>query len=298
MIIPILRVQDYNEIKGVSTKHPLISLIDQSKTKQMNFKENQYYLTDLYMIFIKESWCAEIVYGRKTYDYQAGTMIFMEPGQEFGIEYKDLPVSTPNGYALVFHKDLMKGTSLEKKIKDFHFFSYKINEALHLSDTEKKLILSLFEKMDNELLNPIDKHTRELLVNHIELLLNYCKRYYERQFHTRVQAHLDVTEKLNKVLTQYYLKELQLKNGLPNVSYCADQFGLSSNYFGDLIKQQLGVSAQSFIHDFVIEKAKYLFKDEDKSIKEISYSLGFEYPNHFSRFFKERTGISPSEYRC
>ena len=290
----IKSIHQINQNKGESTLHPLITVFSQEGKAPMPAR---LYKTNLYLIFLKDSFCADIVYGRKNYDYQEGTLVFMEPGQEFGLEYVGLPLSQPNGWSIAFHPDLIKGTSLQRSISQFQFFKYAVNEALHISQKERAFITDMFLKLRHELEHSVDKHSREILVAHLELLLKYCHRFYERQFHTRYQENQNLSACLLEILEQYMNDESLIKSGPPNVGYCAQKLSLSPNYFGELIRQQIGVSAQEFIQSFLIELAKEKMVDKSLNIKEIAFALGFEYPNHFSRFFKNKTGIAPSNYR-
>jgi len=290
----IKSVSQFNQLKGVETQHPLISLIDQSKAKA--FPSGKY-VSDLYFIFLKDSWCAEIVYGRKHYDYQDGTLVFIGAGQEFGFEYTELPKVPPNGWGIAFHKDLLLGTTLQKTLEAYHFFDYRVSEALHISVKERAVLLQIFLHLNQEINNPVDQHSRILIVSQLELLLNYSKRFYERQFNTRVSNFHVLPEKINALLDDYYQQRLYLTQGTPSVAYCADKFNLSPNYFGDLVKQHLGVSAQHFIQDYILTRAKNYMQTTKLSVKEIATVLGFEYPNHFSRFFKEKTGSNPTAYK-
>lgn len=287
-------VRQMNQDKGEATSHPLITVFSQEGKAPMPAR---LYKTNLYMIFLKDSFCADIVYGQKKYDYQEGTLVFMAPGQEFGLEYVGLAPSQPNGWALAFHPDLLKGTSLEHGIDQFQFFSYAINEALHISKKERASITDMIFKLKNELENSVDKHSRDILVSYLDLLFKYCQRFYERQFHTRSQENLNLSVRITQILDHYLTDKTLLKSGPPSVGYCADQLSLSPNYFGDLMRQQLGVSAQEFIQTYLVKVAKEKLHLGVMNIKEISYLLGFEYPNHFSRFFKNQTGVSPSDYK-
>lgn len=287
-------VNQMNQDKGESTLHPLITVFQQDGKRPM---PAQLYKTNLYLIFLKDSFCADIVYGRKKYDYNEGTLVFMAPGQEFGLEYVGLPPSQPNGWSIAFHPDLFKGTLLQRTISQYHFFSYAVNEALHISQKERASLTDMFLKLRYELEQSVDKHSREILVAHLELVLKYCQRFYERQFHTRAQENLNLSTRLKEILEQYISDKSLLKLGPPNVGYCAQKLSLSPNYFGDLIRQQLGLSAQEFIQSYLIEVAKEKLAGKSLNIKEIAFALGFEYPNHFSRFFKNQTGITPSEYK-
>ena len=287
-------VHQINQNKGESTLHPLITVFSQEGKAPMSAR---LYKTNLYLIFLKDSFCADIVYGRKTYDYQEGTLVFMAPGQEFGLEYVGLPPSQPNGWSIAFHPDLLKGTSLQRSISQFQFFSYAVNEALHISQNERASITDMFLKLRYELERSVDKHSRDIIISHLELLFKYCQRFYERQFHTRAQENQNLSARLTEILEQYMSDKSLLKSGPPNVGYCAQKLSLSPNYFGDLTRQQLGIGAQEFIQSFLIELAKEKLAGKSLSIKEIAFALGFEYPNHFSRFFKNQTGIAPSDYR-
>lgn len=291
-------VSDYNNSCGVETLHPLISIIDLSKcpprkweagtTVKMNF--------GIYAMFLKDVKCGDIRYGKNFYDYQEGTLVFVGPGQVWDVAY-EISYYQPTGHALLFHPDLIHGTSLGKIIKDYHFFSYQTNEALHLSEKERQTVLDCFENINTELNRSIDKHSKKLIASNIELLLNYCDRFYDRQFITRENVNLGVIEKFENLLKDYFATDKVQKIGLPSVSWCADALNLSHNYFGDLIKKETGKSAQEYIQNRVIDLAKEQIYDVDKSISEIAYGLGFKYPQHFNRLFKKKVGLTPMEYR-
>ncbi len=222
-------------------------------------------------------------------------MIFLSPGQVIGENKEEY--YQPQGTALVFHPDLLLGTSLGRHMSDYHFFSYAINEALHLSEQERKIILDCFAKIAYELKHSIDNHSKQLIVSNIELFLNYCTRFYDRQFITRDNVNRGILERFEELLNGYFASEKPYSIGLPSVAYFADELNLSANYFGDLIKKETGKSAQEYIQDKIIEIAKDKIFDANKSISEIAYELGFKYPQHFSRLFKQKTGITPNEYR-
>jgi AraC-like DNA-binding protein len=240
--------------------------------------------------------CGDLRYGKEYYDYQEGTLLFHAPGQVVSIE-NNAEVYQPKGYALVFHSDLIHGTSLGKHINEHNFFSYKVNEALHVSERERKIVLDCFSKIEYELEHAIDKHSKKLIVSNIELFLNYCNRFYERQFITRENAHKGILERFENVLNEYYQTDKPQTIGLPSVAYCAGELNLSSNYFGDLIKKETGQSAQEFIQSKLIDVAKEKIFDPNKSVSQVAYELGFKYPGHFTRLFKQRVGYSPNEYR-
>jgi AraC-like DNA-binding protein len=249
-----------------------------------------------YTIFLKDVKCGDIKYGKNNYDYQEGTLVFIGPGQVFGIDNNG-EYFQPAGRALLFHPDLIRGTSLGHNIKDYTFFSYESYEALHLSEKERQVIIDCLNKIEFELSHAIDKHSKTLIVTNIELLLNYCVRFYDRQFITRENVNKGILEKFESLLDNYFQSDKPQLLGLPSVHYCAGQLHLSPNYFGDLIKKETGKSAQEYVQLKLIDIAKEKVFDTSKSISEIAYELGFKYPQHFSRMFKKSVGFSPNEYR-
>jgi AraC-like DNA-binding protein len=250
----------------------------------------------VYCIFLKDVECGNLTYGRNTYDYQKGTLVFVSPGQVIDVQNKTEPYQ-PMGHGLVFHPDILNGTSLSKTFSDYSFFSYNTNEALHLSENERKTILDCLSKINHELQHSIDKHSKKLITSNIELFLNYCERFYDRQFITRENTNHGILEKFEEQFNDYFASDKPQSIGLPSVAYFAEQCHLSANYFGDLIKKETGKSAQEYIQLKVVTIAKSRLFDPDKSISQIAYELGFNYPQHFSRMFKEQVGSSPSEYR-
>ncbi|MNT04270.1 HTH-type transcriptional regulator YesS [compost metagenome] len=249
-----------------------------------------------YTIFLKEVKCGDLVYGRHTYDYQEGTLVFLAPGQVAGINSSG-ETYQPKGYALVFHPDLIHGTALGRHIQEYTFFGYQSSEALHLSEKERKIVLDCFSKIEYELEHAIDTHSKKLIVSNIDLFLNYCVRFYDRQFITRDSPHKGILERFEQLLHEYFQSERPQIIGLPSVAYCAGELNLSSNYFGDLIKKETGKTAQEYIQSKLIEVAKEKIFDHSKSVSQIAYELGFKYPQHFTRVFKQRVGVSPGEYR-
>lgn len=292
-IVKFDTISQYNAFNNHETLHPLVSVIDLFKAdprqhERMNF--------GFYTIFLKEIKCGDLRYGCNYYDYEEGTLVFIGPGQVIGIEAKG-EFYQPQGFALVFHPDLIRGTSLGSSIDDYTFFSYDVHEALHLSESERNIIYDCMSKIRFELERPIDKHSKTLIVSNIELFLNYCTRFYDRQFITRDTVHKGVLERFENLLGDYFRSEKAKTLGLPSVSYCADQLNLSANYFGDLIKKDTGKSAQEYIQLKVMDVAKEKIFQPGKSVSEIAYELGFKYPQHFSRAFKQHVGRSPNEYR-
>ena len=241
-------------------------------------------MSELYIIFLKEVKCGEMKYGRNHYDYEEGTLLFIAPGQVFGLDEQEI-ILQPEGWVLLFHPDLILGTSLGRHIKDYGFFAYDANEALHLSERERNIVLESFNKILFELQHGLDKHSKKLVISNIELFLNYCVRFYDRQFITRDNIYKDILVRFEKLLTDYYQSDKPKTLGLPAVSYCAAQLNLSANYFGELIKKETGKSAQEYIHDIVIAVAREKVLDSNKSISEIAYEIGFKYPPHFTRLF-------------
>lgn len=286
-------VCQYNEMMGVETLHPLVSVIDLSKCDPMRHMR---YSVGFYTVFLKEIKCGDIRYGRNYYDYQEGTLVFLAPGQVIGIEDNGQSFQ-PKGRALLFHPDLLRGTELGRTIKEYTFFSYEVNEALHLSVQERQTVVECLHNIDTELRHSIDKHSRQLIVSNIGLLLNYCVRFYERQFITRHHVNSDMLSRFEQLLDEYFRSGAPQNVGLPSVRYFAEKLCLSANYFGDLIKRETGRSAQEQIQTYVVERAKERIFDTKKSVSEIAYELGFQYPQHFSRMFKKSVGMSPLEFR-
>lgn len=286
-------INDYNVFNNNETLHPLVSIIDLSKASP---RQGSRMYFGFYTIFLKDVKCGDLVYGRHIYDYQEGTLVFLAPGQVAGINSNG-EIYQPKGYALVFHPDLIHGTSLGRHIQDYTFFSYQSNEALHLSERERKIVLDCFSKIEYELEHAIDKHSKRLIVSNIELFLNYCIRFYDRQFITRDTAHKGILEKFETLLREFFETDKPQTTGLPSVAYCAGELHLSASYFGDLVKKETGKTAQDYIQEKVIAVAKERIFDQNKSVSQIAYELGFKYPQHFARLFKQRVGQSPNEYR-
>ncbi|MFT3739668.1 MAG: helix-turn-helix domain-containing protein [Breznakibacter sp.] len=292
-IVRVESVSQYNDIKGQETYHPQVSVIDFSKSPEV---QHMRMYMGLYTIFLKETKCGELRYGMRNYDYQEGTLVFIAPGQVIGVENNG-EYFQPQGYALVFHPDLIHGTSLGQRIKDYTFFSYEVYEALHLSEQERQVVIDCLGKIDHESRHAIDKHSKTLIVSNIELLLNYCMRFYDRQFITRGNENKDVIVRFENVLNDYFQSDKPQTTGLPSVRYCADRLHLSANYLGDLLKKETGKSAQEHIQLKLMDIAKEKVFDTSKTLSEIAYELGFKYPQHFTRMFKKNVGYTPTEFR-
>jgi AraC-like DNA-binding protein len=289
----IKSVGEYSKLRGAETLHPLINVLDYDNLK---FLEPASYNFGFFCIFLKETKCGDLRYGKESYDYQEESLVFVAPGQILTVE-NYLPGIKPKGKVLIFHPDFLAGTPLRNIMTDYSFFSYSSNEALHLSKKERKLVLNVFETIEDELRQNLDQHSKTLVISHLQLLLNYSTRFYDRQFITREHVNKGILEKFETLLNSYFSSEKPQNFGLPTVSYCAEELHLSANYFGDLIKKETGISALEYIQTKVIDVAKERIFDIDKSISEIAYELGFKYPQHFTRLFKQKVGMSPNIYR-
>lgn len=289
----IKTVSEYNDLLGVETLHPLVSVIDLSKVDPIN---NMRLIFDFYVVFLKEDKNCDLLYGRQRYDYQKGSIVSLAPGQVIGTEDTGEKFQ-PKGWALCFHPDLIRGTTLGHNIKEYTFFSYEVNEALHLSEKERTIIIDCLEKIRYELQQSIDRLSKRLIATNIELLLDYCLRFYERQFITRGNVNHDILTRFERLLDDYFIGPKAAQNGLPSVKECANKLCLSPNYFGDLIKKETGKTAQEYIQYHLIEIAKEQILDPGKSISQIAYGLGFQYPQHFTRLFKRLVGQTPNKYR-
>ena len=287
-------VYQYNELMGIEAQHPLVSVIDMSKCPRMRHSRRLY---GFYCIFLKDVKCGDLRYGRNYYDYQEGTLVFTAPGQVVGVEDNG-EVFQPKGWALLFHPDLLRGTQLGRNIRNYTFFSYEVREALHLSEQERRTILDCLHNIRHELQHAIDRHSRTLIVSNIEMFLNYCVRFYDRQFITRSDvAGKDILARFERTLDDYFLSDKPQTEGLPTVQYCAQELHLSANYFGDLVKRLTGKTAQEHIRLRLIDAAKERIADPARSIAEVAYELGFKYPAHFTRLFKNVVGCTPNRYR-
>ncbi len=294
-ILKIKNVNQLNQLFGIYDKHPLISVVDFSKIKD-HIKIDAKVYSEVYAIMLKEQCSGTIKYGRQLIDFQEGTLVFIAPNQTVAIQEEIVP-SKEKDWGIFFHPDFLINTSLASRIKDYSFFSYDTNEALHLSQKEKSILNDLVQKIEIELSGNIDKHSQMLIASNIELLLNYCVRYFDRQFITRSPKHQDLLSRFEAILSDYIHSEKIIKQGLPSVQYMADNLNLSANYLSDLMKRETGKSTIEHIHYAVIEEAKLRLASSKESISEIAYDLGFEYPQYFTRLFKKISGIAPVEYR-
>ncbi|WP_443776911.1 helix-turn-helix domain-containing protein [Bacteroides clarus] len=292
-VIKLDTVDQYNQFFGLETLHPLVSVVDLSEATKFPTHFTMNY--GIYALFLKKVKCGDIRYGRQIYDYQEGTVTSFAPGQVVETEMQQ--GMKPSAHGLLFHPDLIKGTSLGQDIKQYSFFSYASAEALHLSEEEKGIFMDCLEKIEMELQHPIDKHSKRLISRNIELLLDYCMRFYERQFITRSESNKSVLVKFEALLDDYFQSDKPQTDGLPSVKYFADKVFLSPNYFGDLIKKETGKSAQEYIQTRMIDLAKEMIAGTEKTVSQIAYELGFQYSQHFNRIFKKNVGYTPGEYR-
>lgn len=280
-------------------KHPLVSVVYTRDIKTVSDFQEVKVINNLYQMGLKSSHqCGELQYGKNSYDYEEGTLVFTAPGQvtEFKGEV-EVGNQDMEGWTLAFHPDLIRKSDLAHKINRYTFFSYDVTEALHLSDEERNTIEELLDKIIKEYSQNLDRHSQHLIVSNIELLLDYCLRFYDRQFYTRTNLNSDIVSKFERLLKGYYQSDNLMDLGLPNVNYCAKELNLSANYLSDLLKKETGKTTQEHIHIFVVEKAKTILLNSSNSVSEIAYNLGFEYPQHFSNLFKIKTGFSPRDYR-
>jgi len=279
-------------------KHPLVSVVYARDIKQAPDFQQEKLVLNLYQIIYKKRGCGQLEYGKNSYDYEEGTLIFTAPGQAMAFENNiELDGADWEDWTLAFHPDLIRKSDLADKIGRYSFFGYEVNEALHLSDEERSTITELLQKIRSEYSQNLDRHSQHLIISNIQLLLDYCLRFYDRQFYTRTNLNSDLVSKFERLLKEYYQSDNASKLGLPSVAYCAAELNLSSNYLSDLLKKETGKTTQEHIHLHIIEKAKNRLLYSSQSISEIGFALGFEYPQHFSNLFKSKTGVSPRQYR-
>ncbi len=290
-IMKIRNVSDYSRYVGHTGRHPLVCVIDYAEVSPVRHCLNNY---SVYGIFFHDEADIDLSYGCGKYDYKKGTVICVAPGQIGGKEDNGEQV-TLTGWALLFHPDLLHGTHLEKSIKNYSFFDYRVNEALHMTDEEHNILSSLMRQIQEELQNKHDRQQDSIIIGYIELVLNFCQRFYNRQFITRELENSDILMKFDNLLRDYYEKKLQTTLGIPTVQYCADKLCLSPNYFGDVIRKTTGDTASNYIRQYVVQLAKNEFAN-GTGIAQTAYNLGFEYPQHLSRMFKKQTGMTPTEY--
>lgn len=292
-ILEMPSVKDYNDNLGVTTLHPLVSVVDMSELECIRHSLKHF---GFYCIILKHLGCGDVAYGRSTYDYNDGSLVFVAPNQMAGANDGKISYNT-KGWILMFHPDLLRNTYLEHSMNRYTFFDYSSNEALHLSEQEREIIIGYLCNIRRELHHPTDDYTNRNIILNIEALLNNCMRFYERQFISRKNENNKIMEQLTYLLEEYLLSGKSQQYGLPTVAWCADNLHLSPNYFGDLVKKYSGRTAQEYIKSTIVDYAKLLLANNTYQVNEIAYKLGFKYPQHFSRLFKHIEGVSPSQYR-
>jgi AraC-like DNA-binding protein len=275
-------------------EHPLIGVVNFSDIKRAPGDEGPYDIqANLYTIAIKKGFTGSCKYGQNYYDFDQGAMTFIAPGQTVTFEAGD-PFT---GWLLTIHPDFIRNTPLTKKFAECGFFSYSLSEALYLSEKEEKMIETIMKNIKNEYRSIIDHYSQDVMISHIELLLSYATRYYNRQFITRKNANNDLLIKLEAVLAEYFDSEQVKQHGLPSVQYLSERLNLSPQYLSDMLRKHTGQNTQQHIHNKLIDKAKDILSATNLTVSEIAYNLGFEYPQSFSKLFKNKTNLSPSEYR-
>jgi len=295
----VIHSKSITELSGVmqagKPPHPLMTILDTAKLAYGEETVGKRFSSDLYCIALKDSNCG-IDYGRNTYDFADGVLIFTAPHQVITVK-KPQTLNQVKGWMLYFHPDLIRNTTLGAKIDTYSFFNYEVHEALHLSAQEQQTLNQIIMLIENEVKARIDNHSQHVLVSNIELMLNYSKRFYERQFNTRSASNIDIVSKVEALLKNYFLDNQLLENGQPTIQFLADQCHLSASYLSDLLAKETGRSAKDHINDFLVEKAKNMLLQSTDSISGIAYTLGFNYPHYFGRLFKQKTGHTPQEYR-
>lgn len=296
-IVHIESIEQIHQLLGLGKpKHPLISIVYMKDLSKNQAFDGVRFTSELYMVSLKDGVEGSIRYGRNSYDFSDGTMVFMKPHQVIYGTSENICADS-KGWMLLFHPDLIRKSPLGKEMGQYSFFDYEVNEALHLSEEEQFMISDLTRKIKREYQQLIDKHSQKLMVSNLELLLNYCTRYYDRQFYMRSNLNQDHVSQFESLLKEYYSSEKPTQLGIPSVKYCGEQLHMSPNYLSDLLKKETGKSAKDHIHGFLVNKAKTSLLGTTDSISGIAYDLGFEYPQHFSKLFKAKTGMSPAQYR-
>lgn len=301
----IVTIQSVSQIHAMlgrePPEHPLISVFELPPGAPIAANIpllNTRFVSELYALSLKRGDECQLKYGRQLYDFEAGSLLCLAPGQAITpiSEPRELKAEGPC-WTLVFHPDLIRDTPLAGRMREFGFFGYDSHEALHLSVREARILTATVDELRREYRQNPDEHSQQIIVDHLQLLLSYCKRFYGRQFTTRACANHDVLARFERFLHDYFASDAPTKHGMPDVSECAKQLGYSPNYLSDLLRKATGKSAREHIHLFVIESAKNRLLGSNDSISQIAYALGFEYPQHFSKLFRSKTGMSPAKFR-
>lgn len=285
-------IDAYNKLYGLKTLHPLVTVIDlKNATKSVNHVQMDY---GVYALYLKQGVKCSIKYGRRKYDYHEGTVVSFSPGQLIDVDMEEEEIA-PDVIGLMFHPDLIYGTPLAEKISEFRFFDYTEMESLHLSDDERSKFLFCLDMIRQELEHPVDTHSAALLSANIQVLLEYMDRFYDRQFITRHKVNSDIVAQFQRELKMYYKDDSAPI--LPTVGYFASRANLSAGYFGDLVRKETGLTPKEIITRHVVAHAKQLLVKTSYDVSQIAYTLGFDYPAHFTRIFKRMTGQSPTQFR-
>ena len=282
-------------LKIKSPKHPLISVIDLDELKEVNETVPGSFINDFYSVFIKKDFDGKMRYGQQMYDFDDGVMIFCGPGQLISVE--NTGENKPKGWWLLFHPDFLQTYPLANRINEFGFFKYETNEALHLSEDEETNVAGIMNNIHKEYQTSIDHFSQDVIISHLEVLLNYANRYYNRQFITRKPTNTSLLSKFEQILDAYFENDLPLQNGLPTVGFLSTELHVSPNYLSDMLRATTGQTTQHYIHQKVIEKSKVMLSTSDLTASEIAYQMGFDYPQSFSKLFKAKTKMSPIQYR-
>lgn len=293
ILIDLKTVDLYNKLYGLTTHHPLVAVVDLKEASKM--VNNSIWKYGLYAVFLKNNKACRIRYGMQDYDYQEGTVVTFAPGAEVILDYTDEELS-PDVTGLLFHPDLIYGTPLAERINNYNFFDYSQRESLHLSESERNLFNDCLNRLRTEVEHPVDSHSSELISANIQLLLEYLNRFYDRQFITRHKANCKVVAVFERELKRYYL-DGHGTEGIPSVAYFAEKANLTPGYFGDLVRKEMGRTAQDVIIEHIIGTAKHRLLSSVDDISIIAYDLGFQYPQHFARLFKKATGMTPTQFR-
>ena len=285
-------IKAYCDHHNIPVKHPLVAVVDFESISELQSYTSKW---GLYAIMLKDTKCCDINYGKTRYDYDDMSIVSFAPGQ---VTHIDIPggVASPSGKGVLFHPDFLFRTPLAQGIKKYSYFSYDSSEALHLSAEERQTIVDTIERIRAEIDHHADKFSKRLIISNIELLLDYCMRYYSRQFIVREKMNYGIIAKFENLLDSYLSDGKGAEDGIPSVKYFADKVALSPNYFGDLVKRETGVTAQDYIHEKVLNQDKMRLLSGDKNVSQVAYSLGFQYPQHFIRFFKRKAGVTPKEF--
>jgi len=296
--IRIKTISEYHQAMGLpKPEHPLVSVVNLESITHAPDQEMMSLVFDFYSISLKRNFNTKIKYGQQEYDFDEGVMFFIAPGQVFGIEMEKDVILKRSGWMLFIHPDFLWNTPLAKTIKQYEYFDYSVHEALFLSDKEETTIISIMQNIEQEYRSNIDKFSQNLIIAQIELLLTYAERFYQRQFITRKITNHKILDRLEDFLTKYFAGDMLSKKGLPTVQSIAEALNISPNYLSGMLKTWTGQSTQQHIHNKLIEKAKEKLSATDLSVSEIAYELGFEHPQSFSKLFKSKTDLSPSEFR-